>query len=694
MTHALIERPSFGNLNDAMSHWAVEYGNKPALTIIDGADRIALSYAQLHRRALGIAARLVAITRPGDRAMLVFDQGGDYLASFLGCSYARVVAVTGASPDEFRRQRRLVGMFRDSGAKLLLTSGNTCAKLQAVLADIGDDEVALLDVTDMDDAPLPAPLAVDGEDLMYLQYTSGSTSEPKGVMLTHRSVAANLQVIRRLSGQHRDSVHVSWLPLFHDMGLVFMSLSAFYGGCPLYLMTPAEFLRNPLRWLELISEVRGTMTAAPDFTYRLCVERATPERLAAIDLSSVELMVNGSEPVRVANVEAFYGAFKGTGLRREAMVAGYGMAEVAVCVTLGPALRKIRAFDARILEVGGAALQCERTAAHARLVCSCGPVDHNGYNIQIVDPQSLQAQKPGRVGEVWLSGASVGAGYWNNQAATCAAFDAHIAGQDETFLRTGDLGFSFGGQLYICGRLKEMMIVRGRNLFPDDVCSIVEQATDAMRGRRAAAFSIEGEDSEELVIACAARATMESGQAVAKQVSAEVTRQMGVTPAAILFVQNRTLERTTSGKVQHCAMRDVFLRGDLAVDSFVVNRSHSTFERLLGKQEGVVDASRPPLPIPDALPVWAVTTVCEASGKLLGGVSVGADDNLFEHGLDSLRAMQLLEALQSRLAGACTHLCLADLAELKTPREVARALLTRALAIGADAQRSYREVLV
>jgi acyl-CoA synthetase (AMP-forming)/AMP-acid ligase II/aryl carrier-like protein len=697
MAHALTETLTFTTLTDAMVHWARERADEPALTFVEGTGRTALTYAQLHERALCIAARLATLTRPGDRAVLVFDQGVDYLAAFLGCCYARVVAVTGASPDEFRRQQRLVSVVQDCGAQVLLTAGDSSSQLAPVLAGIGRD-MTLLDVRAVADDPqaarLDAPLPAGADDLMFLQYTSGSTAAPKGVMLSHHAVAANLRLILQLTRQHRGTVHVSWLPLFHDMGLILMALGAFYGGCPLYLMAPAEFLRNPLRWLELISQVRGTMTAAPDFAYRMCVERATPEKLAALDLSSLEILLSGSEPIRLPNVEAFYQAFQGTGLPRQAMYAGYGMAEVAVCATLGPNLEQVQAFDARSLELDGSAQPCPRDAAHARLVSSCGRVDHGGYDWQIVDPQSLQALEPGRVGEIWLSGPSVGQGYWNNAAATRETFQARIAGLPGGYFRTGDLGFVREGELYICGRQKEMMIVRGRNLFPGDVCAIAEQVTDTMRGRRAAAFGVEGDDGEDLVLVCAARVTADTHRAVAARITAEVTRQAGVMPAAVLFVQNRVLKRTTSGKVQHGAMRREFLQGALPVDGYVINRSHASLQPLLGPQATPAESAQEPAAEADDVPGWAVKAVCDAGSELLSGAALRAGDNLFEHGLDSLRAMQLLEKLQARLAGARALLSLADLAELKTPREVARALLALTPGRGAGAQQAYMDILV
>lgn len=696
MTHPLPSgQPAFATLNHALAHWAATRPQALALAFIDGTERVELSYRELHERALRVAAHLSRITQPGDRVVLVFEQGADYLVAFLGCCYARVVAATGASPDEFRRLRRLVGVINDCGARVILSVGQTACKLAPVLAEV-EAELTVVDVQALGDAPASlVPRSAQDGDLMFLQYTSGSTSSPKGVMLSHRAVSANLEVIKRLTRQHARSVHVSWLPLFHDMGLILMSLSALYGGCPLYLMAPAEFLRNPLRWLELISQVRGTVTAAPDFAYRLCMERSTAQTLAALDLSSLEILLNGSEPIRVDNVEAFHQVFGVTGLRRDAMVAGYGMAEVAVLATLGPILRRPSAFDARALEADGVARPCERHAPHARLVAACGPVDHGGYDVQIVAPQTGQALDGGRVGEVWLSGASVAEGYWDNPKATRAAFNARLADVDHAYLRTGDLGFVFEGSLYVCGRLKEMMIVRGRNVFPGDVCAVAEQVTDTMKGRRAAAFSVDGEDGEQIVIVCAARVNEHNYRAVAAQITGEVARLLGVTPSAILFVQNRALKRTTSGKVQHRAMRDEFLEGRLVADLSVLNHGAATFGPGCRGHRAAEDAPANTPATIAKVPGTAVRAVGDACAEVLGCGRLEAAANLFEHGLDSLRAVQLLDRLRSEFgAGQPLPISLADLVELQTPQAIASVLFATALSLGSEPNHELTEMTV
>ena len=683
-------KPAFKSLNDAMAHWARETPEAPAITFLEDGAGTALSYRALHERALCIAHELTTVARPGDRAVLVFEQGLDYVASFLACSYAGVVAVTGASPDELRRTERLMSLIVDSGAEIVLTHGEAASKL-TVLERL-DQNLFVLDIGQLDGRSLAAPLFASGDDLMFLQYTSGSTSAPKGVMLSHRSIMANLAAICRTMQVDETSVHVSWLPLYHDMGLILMTLSTLYKGRPLYLMSPGEFLRHPLRWLEAVSRYRATMTAAPDFAYRLCLETATSEDLASLDLSSLRVMLNGAEPIRVANVEAFHDTFRAAGLRREAVIGGYGMAEVGVFCTVGPMLDRVRAFDARALEGDRVAVPCDRSEPFARLIAHCGEVDAQNYDLRIVHPDTRTELEPGRVGEIWLAGASVGEGYWDNPKATRATFNQRLPGADKAYLRTGDFGFVADGRLHICGRHKEMMIVRGRNIFPADLCEIVENTTPAMRGRRAAAFSVEGEQGEEVYIVCAARVDADTAQAVAREIVAAVVSAVGITPAGVLFVENRVLKRTTSGKVRHGAMRQDFVDGTLDI-SFQVMASARHGQATREAREVAVGDAPAGLEVPEP-PDWVVQKVCRACATVCECPAVDRHDNLFELGLDSLRAMRLIAVLERHMDAPEGMLRLSDIVDLKTPRNIAQALLVPARPAGQDQAPAFMEMTV
>ena len=462
----------FKSLNQAISHWAVARPDALALTFTgaDGSEK-ALTYAELNKEALALGCRLASACQKGERALLVFEQGLDYVVAFLACSYSGIIAVTGSPPDELRKGARLDALLEDSGAGLIITNKEA---MHALDRNESTAAVRRLLTDHRTELSLDAPVAPKSDDLMFLQYTSGSTSEPKGVMLTHGSINANLSIIVSHVYAGNESVGVSWLPLYHDMGLILMVLGPLYAGRPAHLMSPSDFLRRPDRWLDLVSRVRGTVTAAPDFAYRLCRDRVSEEMKKSLDLSSVRMMINGSEPIRLDSMTSFYDAFSGCGLKRSAMIGGYGMAELGVYASTGPLLLAPLAFDLVALESERKVVACSPSIAGSRQIASCGKMESASLEVRIVDPERLIDLGSDRVGEIWLAGPSVGAGYWDNPKATRSTFDGRLEGSELKYLRTGDLGFLHHGNIHICGQIKEVIIVRGRNVFPSDVCAVVE----------------------------------------------------------------------------------------------------------------------------------------------------------------------------------------------------------------------------
>lgn len=660
----------FGTLTEALAHWSAQTPGATALSFLEGDDATTLDYGALQDQALAVAGAILQICAPGDRVVLGYEQGIDYVAGFLGCVYSGVVAVTSAPPTELRRSERLIRLLEDSGARAILTNGVARAAFEPVC-----DRVALLD-TDRITAPaLAQPVTPEAGQLMFLQYTSGSTSAPKGVMLTHGCIAANLRAIAADTRPDEDSVYVSWLPLYHDMGLIFMTLAPLFAGRPVHLMAPAEFLRFPERWLQAISDLRGTITAAPNFAYRLCCERVRGRKAASLDLSCMRRFINGSEPIRVEDMDLFLESFAETGLRRQALTGGYGMAELGVYACLGPAFVTDTHFDAQALADTACAVAVqpgpEGTEAPAlRRLAACGAPNPDHFDLRIVDPDSGTERPPGGAGEIWIAGPSVGKGYWKNPEATEETFGAALEpvpagfGRDG-YLRTGDIGFVHDGQLFICGRSKEMMILRGRNLFPADICETVELVGPAMRGRRAAAFTVPGDPDEELVIVCAARtANADAATTVIRQIMSAVSREIGVVPRDIVIVPNRALSRTTSGKVQHAALRKAYLDGRIEAEFSLLHGAHPV-------QDPVPAAEAAgPAPAPD----WMVQKIRAYAAEVVGQPLDHADSDLFELGLDSLRGMRLIERIEAGLLRRPCRLTLADLSELRTPRRIADAL--------------------
>lgn len=676
---------SFATLTDALCHWSSEQGDAVALTFLSGDEAQTLSYRELHHRALEIAGDLSRVCRPGARVVLGFEQELDYVCAFLGCVYAGAVAVTSAPPDELRRSTRLQALLVDSGAKVILTNNNAIAKFDGLS---GLREISLLNTDTLSAGRLAAPYAAEGEDLMFLQYTSGSTSAPRGVMLTHGSIAANLKAIVADTQPHDASVYVSWLPLYHDMGLIFMTLAPLFAGRPVYLMSPAEFLRYPQRWLRAISTYGGTITAAPNFAYRLCVERTTESLLAELDLSRVEMFINGSEPIRVEDMEAFYRRFAPAGLRKEAVAGGYGMAEVGVYASCGQMLTGHLGFDRAALEHQRRVVPHTDRGAATRLVAPCGQVNPAHYDLRIVDPDSLEACGPDQVGEIWLAGPSKGQGYWQNFDATMAAFRGRLTGQPRPFLRTGDLGFVYRDALYICGRIKEMMILHGRNVFPADLCAIVENIGPPMRGRRAAAFTVPGETDEGVVIVCAARVSESSWRRFAEQIIGALSAEAGVIPVDVVFVQNRALKRTTSGKIQHSALRAAYLDGSLRIDF-----------NLRGPRELTAIEVEPPIAKrgkdtkPLNAPNWMARRISQYFSAICNCEAPTLEQDLFELGLDSLRGVRLIEAIETDLLGTKCPITLSEFIDLKTPRRIAAAL-ARSIAPKDTAVASLQEIVL
>ena len=661
--------PDFNTLTDAMVHWAKAKANRTALTFLSGDAASPITYADLHHGALAVAGALETQCHRGDRVILGYEQSVNYVVGFLACVYSGRVAVTSSPPTELRRSTRLANLLDDSGATVILTDDDAVDKF----AEVGD-QVCLLNSDRLNAAPLASPIEPEFDELMFLQYTSGSTSEPKGVMLSHGSIAANLHAIMSDTRPDANSVYVSWLPLYHDMGLIFMTLAPLFAGRPMHLMTPSEFLRKPERWLQAISRYHGTITAAPNFAYRLCVERIRGRVKDELDLSSMAYFINGSEPIRIEDMEMFQKHFSGNGVTRKAIFGGYGMAELGVYACLGSMLDRPSNFDGAALEATGKALPATLATVTTKRLAACGRTNPQHFDLRIVDPDSCEECSPGQAGEVWISGASVAQGYWQNLPATMVSFKGKIIGKPGTYMRTGDIAFLHDEHLYIFGRIKEMMIIRGRNIFPSEVCHIVENIGPSMRGRRAAAFAIPGDADEEMIIVCAARSpNIGTCEAISRQIVAAVSGELGVIPSDIIFVQNRALSRTTSGKVQHAAIRKIYLEGRLDYD----------FSLKADAQSDQSIADSPETRLVEA-PNWMTDRICAYFTDISGQRAL-PDRDLFELGLDSLRAIRLIEAIEADLLGRKSGLLLSDIVDLRTPRRIA-ALLASELSTAATAR--------
>ncbi len=450
---------------------------------------VAWTYAELDQRATTIASWLVEQAEVGDRALLVYPAGLDFIAAFFGCLYAGVLPVPATYPKPRRPSPRLDTIAADCTPRLALTHSSV---LDYLCLDQQSPVVAKLAWEATDQLPLiPAdtfqPAIRSTSDIAFLQYTSGSTSEPRGVMISHENLLHNLETIRQgfgIAPVERNSPvikSVFWLPAYHDMGLIGGILAPIYAGGTTTLLAPTSFLRRPLRWLQLLSETNAQFSGAPNFAYELLVQKTTTEERAALDLSQWQLAFCGAEPIHPDTLHDFANAFASAGFREEAFYPCYGMAEVTLLVTggQGPEALRLLTVDRQQLRQHQA-VSVESSHPQAQTLVGCGST-HNGQQLDIVDPESQQSCTDGRVGEIWVQGRSVACGYWNQKTTNQEVFQAKLAGRNgQPYLRTGDLGFRLDGELYITGRLKDLIIIRGRNHYPQDIERTASESHEAV----------------------------------------------------------------------------------------------------------------------------------------------------------------------------------------------------------------------
>ena len=577
----------FGDLRTLVDLLAWRAANDPHqrayVFLADGeSEDDSVTYAQLDRQARAIAAWLRTIAVPGDRTLLFYPPGIPYVAAFFGCLYAGVIAVPAYPPQPNRRMHRIQGMAADCGATLALAPDAT----RAMLAPLFDSEPSLAGVRLATPPQGNAghddwrPPGIDGDTVAMLQYTSGSTGTPRGVVVGHDNLIENLAAMAAvLEGTRRGAMPppfqldparhcqtVNWLPPYHDMGLIGAILVPLYGGRPAALMSPAAFLQRPVRWLAAISRYRAVHGIAPTFAYDLCARRVTPQQLQGLSLERWDVAMCGAEPIRADSLRRFAATFAPAGFRAAAFTPCYGLAEATLMVSGRRAGRPLvtKTFD-------DAALRANRVreapdGPGTRILVGCGPVvpDHR---LTIVDPETGGPCPPGEVGEIWVSGPSVARGYWNQAAASTRTFGAQLAGTgDGPHLRTGDLGFLDAGELFVTGRLDDVIIIRGRNHYPHDIEATVEASHSALRPGACVACAVEPSGEPQLAIV--AEVERPSGVAV-DEVVAAVRRAVAEThdlqAVVIALTRPGSLPKTSSGKLRRRACRDSYLAGALPV---------------------------------------------------------------------------------------------------------------------------------
>ena len=530
-----------------------------------------LTYGELDCRARAIAAYLQSLDVVGERALLLYQPGIEFIIGFFGCLYAGVIAVPAYPPRRNQKMMRLEAIVKDASAKVILTTAPLLSEVESRLADNPDLEALHWLATDEVEVKLANSWQspkVSSKTIAFLQYTSGSTGMPKGVTVDHGNLLHNERMIREAFGHTLDTTVVGWLPLFHDMGLIGNVLQPLYLGRTCILMSPADFLTKPIRWLQAISRYRATTSGGPNFAYDLCIRRTTPEQRAELDLSSWQIAFTGAEPVRAETMEQFAEAFKPCGFRREAFYPCYGMAETTLLVTGGSKdyYPVIKSVDATALEQNQ--VEAVKKGNKIRKIVSCG---HTWLEqeVAIAEPKTLTRVGDNRVGEIWVKGESVVRGYWNKPEKTQETFKAYLADTGEgPFLRTGDLGFIQDNELFVTGRLKDVIIVRGQNHYPQDIELTVEKSHPALRAGCGAAFTVEVKGSERLVIVQEVERSYLRKLDTPKVVDSicqAVTAEHGLQPYATVLIKTGSIPKTSSGKVRRHACRSGFLDGSLNV---------------------------------------------------------------------------------------------------------------------------------
>jgi amino acid adenylation domain-containing protein len=635
------------NLVELLRRRALSQPNRVAYTfLLDGeTSEVCLTFAELDLRAQAIGAWLQATGAAGERVLLLYPPGIEYIAAFFGCLYAGAVAVPAYPPRLNQKLFRIHTILEDASVSVVLTTPSILSKTESLFAHTP----YLKTLRWVDTEGIASSLAAKWRDplsgsdsLALLQYTSGSTAEPKGVMVSHGNLLYSERMIQTAFGQNEDSVIVGWLPLYHDMGLIGNVLQPLYVGGRCILMSPVAFLQRPLRWLEAISNYKATTSGGPNFAYDLCAQRTTPEQRATLDLSSWTVAFNGAEPVRAESMERFAELFAPCGFRREAFYPCYGLAEATLIVSgkepgVAPTIKTVNARGLEQNQISGDVADDE---AGRRLV-GCGSTLLE-QKIIIAHPQELTACASGEVGEIWVSGPNVAQGYWNKSDETERIFGAHLQATAEgPYLRTGDLGFLQDGELFVTGRLKDLIVIRGRNHYPQDIELTVERTHTALRQGCGAAFSVE-ENGEEYLVVVQELEHRQSPDldAVIESIRQSLIEEYEVQARVILLVKAGSVPKTSSGKIQRHACRAAFQAESLEVLA-QWNAPTAT------ARETLAEAPATQLQTVETVEDWLVNRLAGMLG--IASVEIDVGQPISRYGIDSLMAIELVHNIQATL---------------------------------------------
>ena len=677
--------PTTTTLVDSLRYWTEQQPQEVAYYYTDGEGaETSLTYEQFDRHARAIAARLTDLGMAGERALLLYPQGLEFIVAWFGCLYAGVVAVPAYPPRRNRNMQRIEAISDDSKAKVALTEHDVMDRTEDLLEEA--PHLRRLKWLATDRIPDSEgigwnPVRIQPDKLAMLQYTSGSTGTPKGVMISHANIMHNVHIITYGFEPTRKGSGLSWLPTYHDMGLVGGVLNAMFYGRPSVLMSPMAFLQKPVRWLRGITKYGVSISGGPNFAYELCTQKIPDDQLAGLDLSCWEVAFNGAEPVRADTLAQFSERFGPYGFRPEAFYPCYGMAETTLIVTGGykQRLPLVRHFDGRQLDAKRV-VPVEAGRPNARALVGCGRVLPDEL-VRIVEPESLSELPPDRIGEIWISSPSVAQGYWDNSEATEATFHARIAGSNEgPFLRTGDLGFFYEHELFVTGRLKDLIIVRGVNRYPQDIEMTAERASERIQPQAVGAFAADLAGRERLIIVAEVERTKRDDWSdVIADVRKAVVAEHELPPDAVILVRFGSIPKTSSGKIQRHACRDEFLAGTLQIiqewrgweAAEAPEESSAAETAVSGIPEAAIDdaAQQGVNPAIAQIVMDHIRAIAKERAKTLS-----LESNIVtDLGLDSLERLQIASSLEETFGGRFPE---DVLAEIETVREVTAAIET------------------
>jgi acyl-CoA synthetase (AMP-forming)/AMP-acid ligase II/acyl carrier protein len=669
MSADLKENPSYAACNpktllDLLDLRVSINPGKTVYTFLEDGGEVqgSLTYCELGQRARAIGAWLQSLGLSGERVMLLYPSGLDFILAFMGCLYAGAVAVPVPSSKNRGNLRRLQTIAADARVSAVLTT-TTLAPVVAQISAVGAGTNGLrcetIENVHLDRAKEWKEPQIDASDVAFLQYTSGSTDSPKGVMVSHANIIANQRLIHMAFQLSERSVVLGWLPLYHDMGLIGNVLHPLYLGASCVLMSPGSFLQEPLRWLKAITRFGGTACGGPNFAYDLCLRKIKPEDRAGLDLSSWEVAYNGAKPIRAETLDRFTSAFEPYGFRREAFTPCYGLAESTLMVAgvMKQSRPVVRVFDE--IELGRG--RAREVTGRGRALVGCGH-SLTPAGVHIVNYLSRTPCQAGEIGEIWIAGDSVAKGYYCRQAETESTFRARIAARDNgPFLRTGDLGFFHNGELFVTGRIKDLIISRGFNHYPQDIERTLEGCHDALRPGCGAAFSLDVGNEERVVVV----QEVDSGKSrqrdlIFDAIFQALAEEHGIQPYAIVLIRRGAIPKTSSGKIQRQECRRRFTAGELPVVGEW--REGAVAQNDEWRPFGVESAGEA-----EAIEIWLTNRVAVSRG--MPPHQVKADKPLTRYGLDSLAAIELTHEIAKEFGAKLSAESLLQQASVK---EIAR----------------------